>query len=168
MHKYVSRNPDRCYWKVAAPGHPFGSGGYVLGHRLVVEKAIGRPLDPKHPIHHVNGDGLDNRPCNLVVCEDNSYHKLLHIRAAALAACGNPNFRTCVYCKKYDDPKNMWSDPGRRSSQPRHLACQKTYRRGRYLHRVANEPGFVERNRERVSEYYRNKRLAKKANTENK
>jgi DNA-directed RNA polymerase sigma subunit (sigma70/sigma32) len=32
-------------------------------------------------VHHVNGDRSDNRPANLVICEDQSYHQLLHQRA---------------------------------------------------------------------------------------
>ena len=39
--------------------------GYVLQHRLVVARAIGRPLSPKETVHHINGDRQDNSLENL-------------------------------------------------------------------------------------------------------
>lgn len=57
-------------------------------HRLVVEKALGKPLPPTAIVHHLNGDKTDNRPCNLVVCPDEAYHQMLHRRQQALGYNG--------------------------------------------------------------------------------
>lgn len=80
------------------------ANGYVREHLLVVEEVIGRPIPRHAEVHHVNGDRADNRPGNLVVCEDHGYHMLLEKRQRALEACGNPSWRKCKFCGEWDDP----------------------------------------------------------------
>jgi hypothetical protein len=39
--------------------------GYAMQHRLIVARAIGRPLEPWEQVHHLNGKRQDNRLENL-------------------------------------------------------------------------------------------------------
>lgn len=79
-----------------------------LEHITIAEHALGKPLPPDAVVHHADGNKLNNEPSNLVICPDNDYHQLLHLRMRALDACGNANWRKCAYCKTYDDPSDMY------------------------------------------------------------
>jgi hypothetical protein len=73
------------YIRAFAPDHPFADPkGYVLEHRLIAEKVLGRYLKPAEMIHHFNAQKDDNRNQNLVICQDDKYHKLLHSRTKCL------------------------------------------------------------------------------------
>lgn len=71
------------YTLVWAPGHPRAQRGYVAEHILVAEKALGRHLPLGHPVHHWDEDKRNNSPKNLLICEDHSYHMLIHARMRA-------------------------------------------------------------------------------------
>ena len=95
-------------------------------HRTV-EKVMGKPLPFKAEIHHVNGDTNNNSNSNLVVCNDQAYHKLLHRRIRALIACGHANWRKCKFCKVYDAPENLYISPD--GKQSLHRECMNQYKR---------------------------------------
>lgn len=91
-----------------AGGYVKITGTGVSEHVLVVQQVLGRPLPDGSEIHHVNGIKSDNRKENLVVCPSRSYHMLLHARQRAADECGNPDYRKCEICGKWDDPSTMY------------------------------------------------------------
>lgn len=90
--------------KILSPTNQYSTRAQA---RQIVEETINKKLPRKARVHHVDGDPFNNRKDNLVACESESYHRLLHIRASALEECGDPNKRKCCYCKQWDDQKNM-------------------------------------------------------------
>lgn len=49
-------------------------------HRNVVAQRLGRRLDSREVVHHINGNRRDNRPDNLIALSSQRAHMLLHNR----------------------------------------------------------------------------------------
>ena len=96
------------YVEIHAPNNNRRKGKYIFEHDLIAEIILGNPMPKKAVIHHVNEIKQDNRHCNLVICEGEGYHKLLHQRMKAFEISGNKNYRKCVFCKKYDNQNNLY------------------------------------------------------------
>lgn len=75
--------------------------------RHVVREVLGKSLPEGAEIHHIDGNPANNSNDNLVVCENHSYHKLLHSRIQSLLDCGNAKLKNCWLCKRYDTPENL-------------------------------------------------------------
>jgi len=65
-------------------------------HLLRAERAFGKPLPSGAQVHYLDGTKREDAP--LVICQSDSYHKLLHLRARVLVAGGDPNQE--IICKR--------------------------------------------------------------------
>lgn len=110
---------------IRTAGRPQHTRGQLLEHVAVAEQALGRPLPAKAEVHHVNRLRYDNRNRNLVICQDRSYHRLLHVRLEAFKACGDVTWRKCQFCKTYDAPERMYVT----KKMVYHRDCLAAYRR---------------------------------------
>lgn len=93
-HQYTGRYERFGYVFVRTPT------GYVPEHVLIAESVIGKKLPAKAMVHHSNGDRLDNRRENLVICENREYHALIHQRIRVVARGGSPSRdKWCCGCQ---------------------------------------------------------------------
>lgn len=95
-----------------------------LEHVQIAEQALGRKLRGVEEVHHVDGDSLNNRRSNLVICQDRAYHSLLHVRTRVVKAGGNPNTqKICNACARVLDFDHFYKLRSNGSSG-RHAYCK--------------------------------------------
>ena len=103
-----------------------------LEHRIRAERALGRPLPPGAQVHHLDGTKQEGAP--IAICQDASYHKLLHVRMKIRAAGGDPDLDH--WCSRCQQPLPR-TEFGRSVHQHRQLdfycrACRTTWRHQNY------------------------------------
>ena len=94
-------------------------GKRIFEHRLVMEKKIGRKVRKGEVIHHINGNPIDNRIENLVLCKTHGQHtakfhpqkKKTHCKRGHKLVKSNIYFgkkgeRNCKICNKISAIKN--------------------------------------------------------------
>lgn len=115
--------------------------GYAPEHVVMAEMHLGRFLNRKEVVHHINRRPSDNSPENLYVCINQAHHLLIQRIFKALEACGNPYWLSCRYCKTYDAPDRMvrYSSPSGTKANF-HRECNLAYQRKKRADRLALTP----------------------------
>jgi len=130
------------YVRIMARCHPFANGRrLIFEHVAVAELALGKQLPEGAVVHHINNTKSDNKNANLVVCQDQAYHLLLHARIEARDACGNPSFRKCFYCGSWCDPDEL---DGGRDGNRHHRRCAAEWQQKRRDRLRGDRPKHLE------------------------
>jgi len=72
------QNNGKNHLKIYSPLHPNAHKNSVYKHRLIMEEYLGRYLTDKEVVHHINGNGLDNRIENLKLFSNGGEHTKFH------------------------------------------------------------------------------------------
>jgi len=117
------------YVLILTPGHPRADvKGYVFEHIWVLEKALNRAVLSTEASHHINGKKDDNSPGNLMLFATKAMHISYHRRLIAYKACGYYDWRCCVRCHQYDEPKNLTIS----GYSAYHKKCEAEYKKNHY------------------------------------
>lgn len=71
--------------------HRADANGYVREQILIMEEKLGRPLQQKETVHHMNHIRDDNRPENLMLLSSGSVHTSLHHKLGDMPMPRHPN-----------------------------------------------------------------------------
>jgi hypothetical protein len=102
------------YIRIHFPEHPRSDDmGLVYEHVLIASDVLGKSLPLGAVVHHIDGDKTNNSKNNLIICQNERYHQLIHRRTEAYKSSGHVNWRRCRRCKVYDHPDNMTRERAR-------------------------------------------------------
>jgi DNA-binding CsgD family transcriptional regulator len=98
LHQYKEHPPrfknDGYIMVWMNPGDPLLSmahrNHYVMEHRLVMARSLGRPLEKHETVHHINGDRTDNRLANSQLRHGNHGSGVIH----RCRSCGSHDIET--------------------------------------------------------------------------
>lgn len=75
----IFKKDKKGYVLYKAPEHPSANkDGYVIYHRYIMEKSIGRCLDNKEVVHHLDENVDNNIIDNLLLLPDARAHRIIH------------------------------------------------------------------------------------------
>lgn len=144
----VRRYRGRPYRVVYKPSHPNApKTGWMMEHRLIMEEMLGRLLDPKEVVHHIDHNGLNNDRKNLELVGSRGrhladYHSADGVRAriAGYPKCGC-NARTAygsTECRKCWAKSQTCPTCGRpERKMARRDMCHGCYKKHRVAQRAA-------------------------------
>lgn len=94
-----------------------------LEHRFIAERVLGHRLPDTAVVHHVDGNGLNNLTNNLVICENEAYHQLLHARKRRLEDTGSLDLKRCSVCKEVKEVSLFYRDRSEWDGRMRKCSC---------------------------------------------
>ncbi len=110
--KYID---DKGYVRVLMPDHPRNIKGYVYEHRLLMEKYLGRHLEPWETVHHINEIKVDNRIENFFLCTHKE-HSAIHMEGRKITAEQKNQLRKSI---KNTKPHTRKKDFGKKRIIPK-------------------------------------------------
>jgi len=112
------------YIKILKHGHPLCDiHGYVYEHRLVMEAYLGRYLDPKEVVHHIDKNRQNNSIDNLILFENSGKHSKYEFTI-------DMSDRRCLSCKS-DKTINRKNERPNWYKYENSYLCQKCYYKNR-------------------------------------
>jgi len=133
----------RGYILIRNPEHPNSCNGYILEHRFLVEKHIGRYLGKHEIVHHINGNPRDNRIDNLKLCSSVGEHLKHHYRKFHNLN-NNEKYRQCSICHKIFKLSVSNFHKSKRSPYGLRYQCKKCHLNyARELYKKNNEKSFL-------------------------
>jgi len=131
--KYCSKS---CYWKDKLKP----DRRRIRVHDKIAEKALGKILPLQAVVHHVNRNRKDRTHSNLVICQDQAYHLLLHARKRIYDAGGNPNIdKVCAKCGQVKPKKDFHISQRGDGRRCYCKLCQAQYHQERRSHGILNQ-----------------------------